>query len=117
MTTNRRCYRGYRVTLYLTEAAKTQSYRMWCNLLALDFHIVAEHEKAGVIIGEWENEDTQILANVPGVATLQVAKIDSPPQTSPDAHQRTKTKRGRPSPSSSSSIRPLKIDVRQELTF
>jgi hypothetical protein len=72
------------VTLYLDEAYKgpEHSYQLWNQLAALDFVILEEHTKAGVIQGEYFGEDTKILEKVPGVAALLAKeaeiKFDTP---------------------------------------
>lgn len=71
---------GVRITLYLDEAYKNQSDRMWNNLIALDAMIVEEHVKAGVIIVEQVGSDVSRLEKVPGVVAVKVNEPDPPEQ-------------------------------------
>lgn len=84
------------VTLYLTEEAKgpENSDRMWSQLMALDFVVLDEHQKAGCIVGEWFGDDIGILERVPGVAALTHREsepkftVPPPPKPARAVHKR-----------------------------
>lgn len=52
--------------------------RVWTNLLAMDFVIDEVFDSTGVIIGEWDSEDTSILTKVHGVASVAVLPPKEP---------------------------------------
>ena len=45
--------------------------RVWTNLLAMDMVIDETWDSSGVIIGEWDSDDFEILTRVTGVAKVE----------------------------------------------
>jgi hypothetical protein len=81
------------VTLYLTEEFKNASDRLWLNLMALDFCITEEHQKAGVIMGSYFG-DLSALEKVPGVLSLVAREVELKPTTCPPRVAPKKQARG-----------------------
>ena len=67
--------RAYKVTIYLEEAFRGQSDRIWNNLAALDCMILEEYKQAGVVIAEMLTNDLALIEGVPGVQAAKVEEV------------------------------------------
>jgi hypothetical protein len=67
-----------RVTVVLLQDYKRgqNNYRVWNNLLALDFDILEEDEVAGLFRGTYTREQASILEEVVGVASIHIKKYE-----------------------------------------